>query len=91
MKTYEEVYSMLLEQGVCDVQGIPDSKRATIQCWLSAYAEYWKARAKLAETTASFAWNIKHNIPYNEYIIKRQEVEVDYYKRAVELIEMNLA
>jgi len=83
MKTYEEVYQML-------EMSENDGKSATIKCWLECYNDYWKARVKFADVKRSFEFNIKHNMQYNEYIIKRQEVEVEYYKRSLEMIESKL-
>jgi hypothetical protein len=81
MKTYEEVYEMLeLSED--------DGMNAVFKHWLDIYGKYWEARAKLAQITRSFEFNRKHNLPYNEYVIKRQEVEVGYYKRSLEMIKL---
>ena len=85
MKTYEQVYTLL------ETMDRDDKMAPTLKCWLEGYNDYWKARVKLAELKRSFDWNVRHNIVYNEYIIKRQEVEVGYYKRAIELMEERMA
>jgi hypothetical protein len=80
MKTYEEVCEML-------EMNKSDGEKATLKCWLNYYQKYMDSRVKLAEIKRNFEWSKKHNLHHNEYIIKREEVEVGYFKRCLEMLE----
>jgi hypothetical protein len=80
MKNYEEVYEML-------EMNKSDGEKAILKCWLENYEKYMNSRVKLADVKRSFEHFQKNHISYNEYFIKRQEVEVGYYRRALELFE----
>jgi hypothetical protein len=82
MRTFDEIVELWK---VCS-----EGKRSLIKCWIQKYQDVMKSKLVLVEQEELYEFNVKHNIEYNEYILKRYEVEYGYNLRSLELLEKEI-